>query len=59
MNVIGWLQRLGIFRAGGESAVYHNAKERPLSLQQDDVLDSKKDVVDLNREKPAQQQAQK
>ena len=45
MNVYDWLRKLGIFRSGCESAVYHNAAERPLSLQQDDVFDTEKDVL--------------
>lgn len=49
MTFLDWLRRLGIFRFGVEKAVYHNAKERPMSLQQDGVFNSQKDVVDLNR----------
>lgn len=50
MKLIDWLRRLGIFRSGKETAVYHNAKERPVSFMMEGVLDSKKDVIDLNRE---------
>ncbi len=49
MSVMDWLRKLGILRFGAEKAVYHNAKERPLSFQMDGVFDSKKDVIDLNR----------
>ena len=59
MSLLRWLQRLGILRFGAESGVYHNAKERPVSFQQDDVFDSKKDVIDLNRRKSEEPQAQK
>ncbi len=45
MSFIDWLRKLGILRFGSERAVYHNAKERPLSLQQSDIFDSKKDVL--------------
>lgn len=45
MKFIDWLRKLGILRFGSESAVYHNAKERPLSLQQSDIFNSKKDVL--------------
>ncbi|MFY9255844.1 MAG: hypothetical protein WAO83_20490 [Fuerstiella sp.] len=45
MSFLDWLRKLGILRFGAESAVYHNAKERPISLQQDDVFNSEKDVL--------------
>lgn len=53
MKFIDWLRRLGIFRSGSETAVYHNAKERPASFMMEGVLDSKKDVIDLDREPSA------
>jgi len=53
MKLIDWLRRLGIFRSGSETAVYRNAKERPASFMMEGVFDSKKDVVDLNREPSA------
>lgn len=52
MSLIDWLRKLGILRFGGEAGVYRNAKERPLSFQSDDVFDSKKDVIDLNKKRP-------
>lgn len=39
------LRKLGIFRSGSIAATYKNAKERPLELQQDDVFDEKKDII--------------
>jgi len=45
MSFIDVLRKLGIFRFGAEKAVYHNAKERPLSFQQDGVFNSEKDVI--------------
>jgi hypothetical protein len=48
MKLIDWLRRLGILRFGVEGGVYHNAKERPMSLQMDGVFNSRKDVIDLN-----------
>jgi len=48
MKLLEWLRRLGILRFGAEAAVYHNAKERPMSLQMDGVFDSKKDVINLD-----------
>jgi hypothetical protein len=51
MKLIEWLRKLGILRFGGEAGVYRNAKERPLSFQMDDVCDSQKDVIDLNKKK--------
>lgn len=45
MTLLDWLRKLGILRYGAEATVFHNAKERPLSFQEDDVLNSQKDVV--------------
>ncbi len=53
MKFLDWLRRLGIFRFGFESATYRNAKERPISLQQDGVFNSEKDVIHL-KPKPDQ-----
>jgi len=39
------LRKLGIFRSGSTSGVYHNAKERPTELQMDDVFDAEKDLI--------------
>ena len=49
MKLIDWLRKLGILRFGAEAGVYRNAKDRPMSLQMDDVFNSKKDVFDLDR----------
>jgi len=49
MNLIDWLRKLGILRFGAEAGVYHNAKERPLSLQQDGIFNSEKDVIALGK----------
>ena len=68
MSVLDWLRRLGILRFGTEAGVYHNAVERPLSLQMGDVFDSQKDVIDLSppterktlpppKDSPSEQQA--
>lgn len=48
MKLLDWLRRLGIFRFGAEASVYHNARERPASLQMDGVFNSKKDVINLD-----------
>ena len=50
MSLIDWLRKLGILRFGAEGAVYHHAKERPLSMQQDGVFNSEKDVVHFGKE---------
>ena len=50
MKLFDLLRRLGILRFGAEAAVYHNAEERPMSLQMDGVFDSKKDVINLDKE---------
>ena len=44
MKLIDWLRKLGILRSGAEASVYHDATDRPLSLQMDGVFDSEKDV---------------
>ena len=49
MKLIDWLRKLGILRFGAEAGVYRNAKDRPMSLQMDDVFNSEKDVIDLDR----------
>jgi len=49
MKFIDWLRKLGILRFGAEKAVYHNAKERPFSMQHPGVFDSEKDVVHFGR----------
>ena len=49
MTLLDWLRKLGILRFGAEGAVYHNAKERPMSLMADDVFNSEKDVLDLDK----------
>ena len=49
MKFIDLLRRLGILRFGAEGGVYRNATERPASFQMDDVFDSNKDVIDLDR----------
>lgn len=51
MSLLDWLRRLGIFRYGAEASAYRNAKERPISLQMDDVFDSKRDVVHFDKPK--------
>lgn len=50
MNLLKWLRRLGILRYGAEGAVYHDANERPLSLQQDNIFDSKRDVTPIGKQ---------
>lgn len=49
MKLIDWLRKLGILRFGAEAGVYRNAKDRPMSLQMDDVFNSEKDVIDLDK----------
>ncbi len=53
MSLIDWLRKLGILRFGAEGAVYHNAKERPLSMQQPGVFNSEKDVVHFGKKPEA------
>lgn len=49
MSLIDWLHKLGILRFGAEGAVYHNAKERPLSMQQPGVFNSENDVIHFGK----------
>ncbi|MDZ7615777.1 MAG: hypothetical protein U1E05_02160 [Patescibacteria group bacterium] len=53
MSLIDWLRKLGILRFGAEGAVYHNAKDRPLSMQQPGVFNSEKDVVHFGKKAEA------
>ena len=53
MSLIDWLRKLGILRFGAEGAVYHNAKERPLSMQQPGVFNSEKDVIHFGKKAEA------
>jgi len=53
MGLLDWLRKLGILRFGAESGVYHNAKERPMTLQDEGVLNSQKDVIDLDKKRQA------
>jgi hypothetical protein len=53
MSLIDWLRKLGILRFGAEGAVYHNAKERPLSMQQEGVFNSEKEVFHFGKKTEA------
>lgn len=47
MKLVDLLRKLGIFRHSTEAATYRKAKDRPMSLQADNVFDSEKDVINL------------
>lgn len=49
MRLLDWLRKLGIVRFGAEARVYHDATQRPASLQMEGVFDSEKDVIDLDK----------
>lgn len=49
MTLLDWLRKLGILRFGAEGAVYHNATERPLSIQEDDIFNSETDAVHFGK----------
>lgn len=51
MGLIDVLRKLGILRFGAEKGVYHNAKERPLSLQQDGIFNTEKDTVNFGKDR--------
>lgn len=44
-TLLKWLRKLGIYRSGSTSAVYHNAVERPTEFMMQGVFDAKKDLV--------------
>lgn len=48
MSLMYWLRKLGIVHFGAEGGVYHNAAERPTSLQMDGVFDSKNELVNFD-----------
>lgn len=43
MGLIRWLRKLGILQSGAETAVYRNAKERPMSFQMGEAFYPTKD----------------
>lgn len=45
MKLLELLNKLGIVRWGGTAGVYHNARERPLELQQPDVFNAERDLI--------------
>jgi hypothetical protein len=45
MTFLQWLSKLGILRWGGTAAVYRNARERPIELQDPGVLNAARDLV--------------
>jgi hypothetical protein len=57
VSLLDWLRRLGVLRFGAEAGVYHNALERPLSLQMGDVFDPQKDVISFDS--PSADQAER
>jgi len=46
MKFVDILRKLGIFRNGVVKATYHNAKERPIEFQKEDVFDSRRDLIE-------------
>jgi len=56
MTLLQWLSKLGILRWGGTAAVYRNANERPIELQEPGVFNAARDLVgrrDTSAPKPA------
>ena len=51
MKIMDLLKKLGIFRAGSTKAVYKNAKERPIELQESGIFDSEKDLINSKKKK--------
>lgn len=45
MNLIEWLNKLGILRWGVKGGVYHNALERPIELQEPGVFNAERDLI--------------
>lgn len=44
-TLLKWLRKLGIFRSGSSTAVYHSAADRPAEFMMEGVFDAKKDLV--------------
>jgi hypothetical protein len=53
MTLFQWLNKLGILRWGGTAAVYHNAKDRPIELQEPGVFNAERDLVGRRDPTPA------
>jgi hypothetical protein len=51
MKFIDILRKLGIYRSGTTKATYKDAKERPIELQESEVFNSKKDLINKNSKK--------
>lgn len=45
MTLLSWLNKLGILRWGTTAAVYRNAVERPIELQDMGVFNAARDLV--------------
>lgn len=45
MKILDLLAKLGILRYGAKSAVYTNAKERPIEFMLDDVYNAERDLT--------------
>lgn len=45
MKILDLLAKLGILRYGTKSAIYTNAKERPIEFMMDDVYDAERDLT--------------
>ncbi len=45
MKFLELLNKLGILRWGGTAAVYHNALERPIELQEPGVYNAERDLI--------------
>lgn len=44
MNLLQWLNKLGILRWGGTAAVYRNTQDRPIELQEPGVFNAERDL---------------
>jgi len=49
MKFIDILRKLGILRFGQTKAVYKNAKERPLEIQDSGIFSAKKDLINKKK----------
>ena len=45
MKILDLLRKLGIFRSGSVSGTYQSGKDRPIEFMAEDVMDSKKDLI--------------
>jgi len=59
MNILRWLNKLGILRWGGTAATYRSAVERPIELQEPGIFHAERDLVGRSQARDAKVVAEK